>query len=136
MRVGREEETQFVTVFISRSNTDQSGTGVYRSLVANGGKVGVVMSLFKWANRKKWEPGRKGLVRRSNILATIGKTLEWISAIEGLPTKLYPSHSMRAGGGAHSYLSKVPIGLIRRFGRWVSQCFWRTCAMITLIYGK
>ena len=50
-------------------------------------------------------------------------TLEWIIALRGLPTKLYPSHSMRAGGATHLYLSKVPLCAIQRFGRWISPCF-------------
>ena len=38
VRLGREGETQFVTVFIPKSETGRSGKGVYRPLVARSGR--------------------------------------------------------------------------------------------------
>ena len=108
LRFGREDDAPFVTVFISRPKTDHAGKGVYRSLVASGERVCVVKSLLRWANRNKWGPASKGLVFRNNISSSVGKTLEWIIALKGIPTKLYSSHSMRAGGATHLYLSKAP----------------------------
>lgn len=97
--------------------------GVYRSLLAYGGKVCAVKTLPKWANRRKWDPESKERMFRPNISSILCKTLERVSAIKGRPTKLYSSHSMRDGGATPLYISKFPLDIIQRFGRWISTCF-------------
>ena len=92
IRFGRDGCERFVTIFISRSKTDQAGTGVYRSLTASGGKVCVVKTLLKWANINDWDPDSKEKVFGPNILEILGRTLERISAVKGLPTRLYTAH--------------------------------------------
>ena len=123
IRFGRNEGERFVTIFIARSKTDQAGTGVYRSLTAGGGKVCVVKTLLRWANINDWDPDSKEKVFGSNILKILGRTLERISAVKGLPTRLYTTHCLRAGGETQLYLSGAALDITQRFGRWISPCF-------------
>lgn len=123
LRFGRSKNQRFVTIFIARSKTDQSGQGVYRPLTENKGSLCVVKILAKWATLNRWNPDSADLIFSSNITKTLTRTLEWLCATKGLPGKLYTSHSLRAGGAAHLFLSKIPLDVIQRFGRWISTCF-------------
>ena len=123
VRFGKDKTAPFVTIFIARPKTDQTGKGVYRSLVASGQQVCVATELLRWEEENRWKPDSKARVFRNNIPLTVSRTLERISALKGLPTKFYSIHSMRAGGATHLYLSKLPLDIIQRFGRWISPCF-------------
>ena len=69
------------------------------------------------------------LFRRSNggpILASQVKSLlEAAATAEGLPVDRFGSHSLRIGGASALLHAKVPIEIIKRWGRWVSDSFQR-----------
>ena len=44
---------------------------------------------------------------------------------EGLPVDRFGSHSLRIGGASALLHSNVPIEIIKRWGRWVSDSFQR-----------
>ncbi len=44
---------------------------------------------------------------------------------EGLPLDRFGSHFFRIGGASALLHAKVPIGIIKRWGRWVSDSFQR-----------
>ena len=41
----------------------------------------------------------------------------------GLPVGMYSAHSFRVGGATALHCNGVPFEAIRRFGRWLSDCF-------------
>ena len=41
----------------------------------------------------------------------------------GLPADRYGSHSLRVGGATALYHAGMPVEIIKRYGRWVSDCF-------------
>ena len=71
----------------------------------------------------------KPLFRRANgapILASqVRILLEMAAHIEGLPSDRYGSHSLRIGGASALLHAGVPIDIIKRWGRWVSDSFQR-----------
>ena len=62
IRFGRDKGSRFLTIFTARSETDQAGHGVYRSLTENEGSVCIATAMLKWANFKDWGPDSEGLV--------------------------------------------------------------------------
>ena len=58
-------------------------------------------------------------VHRSQIMAWIA----WAAAEEGYPADRYGSHSLRVGGATALYHAGMPVEIIKRYGRWVSDCF-------------
>ena len=51
------------------------------------------------------------------------KLLQWICAINGLPSGMCSTHSFRVGGATSLHRNGIPFDAIRRFGRWVRDCF-------------
>ena len=49
--------------------------------------------------------------------------LSWAAEQEGFPSDRYGSHSLRVGGATALYHAGVPVEIIKRYGRWVSDCF-------------
>ena len=131
VRFGGDGGDRLAAICIARSKTAQAGTGVDRSLTAGGGEVCLAKRLMKWANINDRDPDSKEKVFGSNILKILGRTLERISAVKGLPTRLYTARSVRPVGETQFYLGGSALDIAQRFGRWVSPCFCCTCAMIT-----
>ena len=51
--------------------------------------------------------------------------MEAAAVAEGLPVDRFGSHSLRIGGASALLHAKVPIEIIKRWGRWVSDSFQR-----------
>ena len=71
----------------------------------------------------------KPLFRRANggpILASqVRVLLEVAGEREGMPADRFGSHSLRIGGASALLHGGVPIEIIKRWGRWVSDSFQR-----------
>ena len=69
------------------------------------------------------------LFRRASgapILASQVKTvLRFAAEAEGMPVDRMGTHSLRIGGACALLHGKVPIEIIKRWGRWVSDSFQR-----------
>lgn len=50
------------------------------------------------------------------------KIKQLVSAI-GLNSKAFSAHSLRAGGATDLFVLRVPYGIIKKMGRWKSECF-------------
>ena len=120
---GEADGVRFVTLLISRSKTDQDGKGVYRSLITSSGPLCVVKSLARWLTKMKWNPEGSKRVFGTQILRPLKHLLQWMCTINGLPVGMYSIHSFRVGGAASLHCNGVPFEAIRRFGRWISDCF-------------
>ena len=51
--------------------------------------------------------------------------IDTAAAQEGLPPKRFGTHSLRIGGATALFHAGVPVGIIKRWGRWVSDSFQR-----------
>ena len=58
-------------------------------------------------------------LRRSQIVALVA----WAAEEEGYPSDRYGSHSLRVGGATALYHAGMPVEIIKRYGRWVSDSF-------------
>ena len=58
-------------------------------------------------------------VQPSHLMAL----LSWAGNEEGFPSERYGSHSLRVGGATALYHAGVPVEVVKRYGRWVSDCF-------------
>ena len=60
---------------------------------------------------------------RSHIVTLRSQRLAHMRSEEGFPSERYGSHSLRVGGATALYHAGVPVEVIKRYGRWVSDCF-------------
>ena len=51
--------------------------------------------------------------------------IDTAAAQEGLPPKRFGTHSLRIGGATALLHAGVPVEIIKRWGRWVSDSFQR-----------
>jgi hypothetical protein len=68
---------------------------------------------------------RSGLGDSSTRLVSkewLRKYIKRSVTIIGLNPKLYSGHSLRAGGATDLFIAKVPYPIIKKFGRWKSDC--------------
>ena len=73
----------------------------------------ILKPLFR---RSKGEP-----ILASQIKTLLGKAAE----LEGMPVDRMGAHSLRIRGASALLHAKVPIEVIKRMGRWVSDSFQR-----------
>ena len=120
---GEADGERFATIFISKSKTDQDGRGVFRPLASGKGKICVAQGLARWLPRTNWNPDGDRLSFGQKILQSLQRLLQWLCAMRGLPVGMYPTHSFRVGGATALHCIGAPFDVIRRFGRWASDCF-------------
>ena len=59
------------------------------------------------------------------LASQIKSLLTAAAEAEGLPVDRFGTHSLRIGGASALLHAKVPIEIIKRWGRWVSDSFQR-----------
>ena len=127
-------EAEQVALEVRASKVDQHNIGTWRNHFKTGDEMCPVEAL---AALQRQHPERFGtgseclrpLFRRHSgapILASQVKSLLEAAAVaEGLPVDRFGSHSLRIGGASALLHAKVPIEIIKRWGRWVSDSFQR-----------
>jgi len=123
-----------VAVEVRASKVDQHNVGTWRNHYMSGLEVCPVAAL---ADLQRQFPQRftrgsealKPLFRRASgapVLASQVKVLlRHAAEREGIPVDRMGTHSLRIGGATALLHGKVPIELIKRMGRWVSESFQR-----------
>ena len=123
-----------ISLEVRASKVDQYNAGTWRNHFRTDEDlcpVQAVQALFLQFPERFGEGSEalKPLYRRASgapLLASQVKVLLVAAAgAEGLPVDRFGSHSLRIGGASALLHAKVPIEIIKRWGRWVSDSFQR-----------
>ena len=127
-------EAMELSLEIRASKIDQYNTGVWFNHFRSGERICPVEAMHRLFVRhpERFHGGADSLLplfRLSNgqplWASQITVLLETAAIEEGLPSARFGTHSMRIGGATALLHAGVPIELIKRMGRWVSDSFQR-----------
>jgi integrase len=123
---------EYAMVFIPASKTDQFGVGMWIVLARREDLLCPVSWLEKLLNRLdggKWlfrgTRGQKGFSDNQLSFTAFNKRVKEAVKLIGLNPKHFAGHSFRRGGATAAAAAGVPGRVIKRHGRWASDCYER-----------
>ena len=107
-----------MAVFISSSKTDQEEIGAPRPLYESDSVVRHVKNMREWAERTQWNTNSDIPLFGTATLEKLRSAIKWDVLANQLPVERFSLHSLRIGGATCLFLQDVPLGDIRKYGRW------------------
>ena len=93
-----------------------------------------VASTADYLTRIEWKSQSEEFVFSESARHRLHALVKWSVSCNGLETSRFGVHSLRSGGATACYVAGVPLGDIRRFGRWKSCVFRRYIHHDELMY--
>ena len=120
IRFTYKDDTRAITVHISRSKTDQLGVGCFMTLSVTDRKLCPVTATADYPTRINWNSKSGDSLFSETMRGRLHALTKWPVSCDGLETSRCGVRSIRSGGATACYVDGVPLGDIRRFGRWKS----------------
>ena len=93
-----------------------------------------VAATADYLTRIEWGGQSEEFVFSETARPRLHALIKWSVSCNGLETSRFGVHSLRSGGPTACYVAGVPLGDIRRFGRWESCVFNRYIHRDELMY--
>ena len=123
VRIAHEDGGSFLTIFIAESKTDQFNQCDFKRLDEAGGTLCPLAAMARYLHLVDWDPLSSLSLFGNDIRGGLTGLLRIAANDNQIEHSRIGTHSLRSGGANAMFVAGYDSGIIKRWGRWVSDSF-------------